>query len=287
MSIGRICHEHAELLEVRGRKEVSQDGRRDAGDSEDGGAVVEAPRADSLSSGRLESKSISVEDAAALVGPESTVMVGGFGLVGSPLTLIEALLSSENATGLTTISNNVGEPGKGLGRLLLEGKIRRAIGSYFTSNPDVMERYRSGELETTLVPQGTLAEAIRAGGAGLGGFYTKTGVGSDLAEGREVREIDGELYLFEKPLRADIALIRAHRADTLGNLTYYKTARNFNPDMATAADVVVAEVDEIVKAGTLDPERVVTPHLYVDYLVRAKVKLGTGDGPLLDRAGGG
>ena len=265
-------------------KEVSQDGRLSAGE---GGAMVEVPRANSLSSGRIKSKVISVEEAAALVGPRSTVMVGGFGLVGSPLTLIEALLSSENATDLTTISNNVGEPGKGLGRLLLEGKIRRAIGSYFTSNPDVMERHRSGELETTLVPQGTLAEAIRAGGAGLGGFYTKTGVGTDLAEGREVREIDGELYLFEKPLRADVALIRAHRADILGNLTYYKTARNFNPDMATAADIVVAEADEIVEAGTLDPEHVVTPHPYVDYLVRAEVKLGMDENPLLDQAGGG
>jgi 3-oxoacid CoA-transferase A subunit len=265
-------------------KEVSQDGRLSAGE---GGAMVEVPRANSLSSGRIKSKVISVEEAAALVGPRSTVMVGGFGLVGSPLTLIEALRSSENATDLTTISNNVGEPGKGLGRLLLEGKIRRAIGSYFTSNPDVMERHRSGELETTLVPQGTLAEAIRAGGAGLGGFYTKTGVGTDLAEGREVREIDGELYLFEKPLRADVALIRAHRADILGNLTYYKTARNFNPDMATAADIVVAEADEIVEAGTLDPEHVVTPHPYVDYLVRAEVKLGMDENPLLDQAGGG
>jgi len=265
-------------------KEVSQDGRLSAGE---GGAMVEVPRANSLSSGRIKSKVISVEEAAALVGPRSTVMVGGFGLVGSPLTLIEALLSSENATDLTTISNNVGEPGKGLGRLLLEGKIRRAIGSYFTSNPDVMERHRSGELETTLVPQGTLAEAIRAGGAGLGGFYTKTGVGTDLAEGREVREIDGELYLFEKSLRADVALIRAHRADILGNLTYYKTARNFNPDMATAADIVVAEADEIVEAGTLDPEHVVTPHPYVDYLVRAEVKLGMDENPLLDQAGGG
>jgi 3-oxoacid CoA-transferase A subunit len=265
-------------------KEVSQDGRLSAGE---GGAMVEVPRANSLSSGRIKSKVISVEEAAALVGPRSTVMVGGFGLVGSPLTLIEALLSSENATDLTTISNNVGEPGKGLGRLLLEGKIRRAIGSYFTSNPDVMERHRSGELETTLVPQGTLAEAIRAGGAGLGGFYTKTGVGTDLAEGREVREIDGELYLFEKPLKADVALIRAHRADILGNLTYYKTARNFNPDMATAADIVVAEADEIVEAGTLDPEHVVTPHPYVDYLVRAEVKLGMDENPLLDQAGGG
>ena len=249
--------------------------------------MVEVPRANSLSSGRIKSKVISVEEAAALVRPGSTVMVGGFGLVGSPLTLIEALLSSENATDLTTISNNVGEPGKGLGRLLLEGKIRRAIGSYFTSNPDVMERHRSGELETTLVPQGTLAEAIRAGGAGLGGFYTKTGVGTDLAEGREVREIDGELYLFEKPLRADVALIRAHRADILGNLTYYKTARNFNPDMATAAEIVVAEVDEIVEAGALDPEHVVTPHPYVDYVVQAEIRLGNGDEPHLDRAGGG
>jgi 3-oxoacid CoA-transferase A subunit len=279
-----MCREHSELLGVRGWKEVLQDGRRSVGD---GGAMVEVPRANSLSSGRVKSKVTSVEEAAALVGPGSTVMVGGFGLVGSPLTLIEALLSSENATGLTTISNNVGEPGKGLGRLLLEGKIRRAIGSYFTSNPDVMERHRSGELETTLVPQGTLAEAIRAGGAGLGGFYTKAGVGTDLAEGREVREIDGELYLFEKPLRADVALIRAHRADILGNLTYYKTARNFNPDMATAADIVVAEADEIVEAGTLNPEHVVTPHPYVDYLVRAEVKLGMDENPLLDQAGGG
>lgn len=226
-----------------------------------------------LSSGRIESKVISVEEAAALVGPGSTVMVGGFGLVGSPLTLIEALLTSENARDLTTISNNVGEPGKGLGRLLLEGKISRAIGSYFTSNPDVMERHLDGELEVRLVPQGTLAEAIRAGGAGLGGFYTKTGVGTDLAEGREVRDIDGEHYLFEKPLRADIALIRAHRADTLGNLTYYKTARNFNPDMATAGRVVVAEVDEIVGVGEIAPEHVATPHLFVDLLVRAEVTL--------------
>ena len=249
--------------------------------------MAEAPSMDSLSSGRVKSKVISVEEAAALVGPGSTVMVGWYGLVGAPLTLIEALLASEKARDLTTISNNVGEPGRGLGRLLLEGRIRRAIGSYFTSNPDVIERYGSGELEVRLVPQGTLAEAIRAAGAGLGGFYTKTGVGTDLAEGREVREIDGERYLFEKPLRADFALVRARTADTLGNLTYYKTARNFNPDMAAAAEVVIAEVDEIVEAGNLDPERVVTPHPYVDYLVKAEIKLGKDAEPLLDQAGGG
>jgi acyl CoA:acetate/3-ketoacid CoA transferase alpha subunit len=243
------------MTKSKGRKEVSRDGRGSAGDDEDGGAMVDAPRMDGLSSGQVESKVVSVQEATALVGPGSTVMVGGFGLVGSPLTLIEALLTSENARDLTTISNNVGEPGKGLGRLLLEGRIRRAIGSYFTSNPDVIERHGSGELETRLVPQ--------------------------------VREIDGELYLFEKPLRADIALIRAHRADTLGNLTYYKTARNFNPDMATAAEVVIAEVDEIVEAGKLNPEHVVTPHPYVDYVVQAEIRLGQGDGPLLDQTGGG
>ena len=268
----------------KGRKEVARDGRGSAGDEDD--AMVDAPRMDGLSSGRIESKVISVREAAALVRPGSTVMVGGFGLVGSPLTLIEALRSSERARDLTTISNNVGEPGKGLGRLLLEGRIRRAIGSYFTSNPDVIERHGSGELETRLVPQGTLAEAIRAGGAGLGGFYTRTGVGTELAEGREVREIEGELYLFEKPLRADVALIRAHRADTLGNLTYYKTSRNFNPDMATAAEVVIAEVDEIVEAGSLNPEHVVTPHPYVDHVVQAEIRLGRGEDPVLDQAGG-
>ncbi len=240
-----------------------------------------------LADERIESKVISAEEAAARVGPGSTVMVGGFGLVGTPLTIIEALVSSPDARDLTTISNNIGEPGKGLGKLLLKGKIRRAIGSYFTSNPDVLERYNRGELEVRLVPQGTLAEAIRAGGAGLGGFYTKAGVGSDLAEDREVRKIDGEMYLFEKPLRSDVALIRAYRADTLGNLTYYKTARNFNPDMAAAARVVVAEVDEIVDVGALDPEQVVTPHPYIDYLVRAEINLRTGADPLLDRSGGG
>src|SRR5918992_6184981 len=184
------------MIGRKGRKEVARDGRGSAGD--ESGAMVDAPRMDGLSSGRIESKVISVEEAAALVGPGSTVMVGGFGLVGSPLTLIEALLSSENARELTTISNNVGEPGKGLGRLLLEGKLRRAIGSYFTSNPDVIERHGSGELETLLVPQGTLAEAIRAGGAGLGGVYTRDGGGPGVAGGGGGGGIDGGLYPFQK-----------------------------------------------------------------------------------------
>lgn len=201
-----------------------------------------------------------------------TLMVGGFGLVGAPLTLLRALNGSARKD-LTIISNNLGEPGKGLGETLRLGRVRAAIGSFFTSNPEVAEARSRGELEVTLIPQGTFAEAIRAGGAGLGGFYTPTGVGTLLAEGKEVREIGGRTFLLQGPLRADVALVRAHRADRLGNLIYYKTARNFNPIMATAADVVIAEVDEIVDAGRLDPEAIITPHLYVDYVVVAEVKI--------------
>lgn len=201
-----------------------------------------------------------------------TLMVGGFGLVGAPLTLIQALNESDRKD-LTIISNNLGEPGKALGQTYRLGKVRRAIGSYFTSNPEVAEGYARGAIEITLLPQGTLAEAIRAAGAGLGGFYTPTGVGTLLAEGRELREIDGRVYLFQEALPADVALVRAHKADRLGNLVYYKTARNFNPMMATAARTVIAEVDEIVEVGQLDPEMVCTPHIYVDRLVVAKERL--------------
>lgn len=201
-----------------------------------------------------------------------TLMVGGFGLVGAPLTLIQALNESDRKD-LTIISNNLGEPGKALGQTYRLGKVRRAIGSYFTSNPEVAEGYARGAIEITLLPQGTLAEAIRAAGAGLGGFYTPTGVGTLLAEGRELREIDGRVYLFQEALPADVALVRAHKADRLGNLVYYKTARNFNPMMATAARTVIAEVDEIVEVGQLDPETICTPHIYVDRLVVAKERL--------------
>ncbi|WNB91072.1 CoA transferase subunit A [Bacillus sp. NEB1478] len=195
-----------------------------------------------------------------------TVMVGGFGLIGAPLSLIETL-TDHDVTNLTIISNNLGEAGKGLGALLRQGKIKSAIGSYFTSNREVGEKFHAGEIEITLLPQGTFSESIRAGGAGIGGYYTKTGVNTEIAVGKEVREINGELYCFEKALSADVALVRAHKADRLGNLTYYKTARNFNPMMATAASLVIAEVDEIVENGTLNPEEIVTPHLYVDALV--------------------
>jgi 3-oxoacid CoA-transferase A subunit len=202
----------------------------------------------------------------------ATVMVGGFGLVGKPLTLVSALNESPFRD-LTIVSNNLGEPGRGLGRTLLLGKVRRAIGSYFTSNPDVVRAHAEGRLEVTLLPQGTMCEAIRAGGAGIGGFYTPTGVGTLLAEGRETREICGKRYLFEQALTADVSLVRARVADRLGNLVYDKTARNFNPMMATAGKRVIAEVDEVVAVGALDPELIATPHLYVDQIVIATERL--------------
>ncbi|MDQ0218057.1 CoA transferase subunit A [Peribacillus cavernae] len=210
-----------------------------------------------------------IEKALACVKDGHTLMVGGFGLIGAPLTLIDGLTKKE-VTELTVISNNLGEIGKGLGELLRQKKIKKAVGSYFTSNREVGDYYQKGEIELELLPQGTLSESMRAGGAGIGGYYTKTGVGTELAKGKEEREINGIKYIFEPAIRADVALIRAWKADTLGNLVYYKTARNFNPLMATAADVVIVEVDEIVEPGELSPEVIVTPHLFVDGIIKAK-----------------
>jgi len=211
----------------------------------------------------------SIEEALSYVESGNTVLVGGFGLIGAPLTLIEGLIEKD-VKDLTIVSNNLGESGKSLGILLNQNKIKKGIGSYFTSNRDVGDKYQKGEIELELLPQGTLAESMRAGGAGLGGYYTTTGVGTDLAKGKEEREIDGVTYIFEKAIRADVALIRAHKADTLGNLVYYKTARNFNPLMATAAKKVIVEVDEIVQPGELNPEEIVTPFLYVDVIIKAQ-----------------
>ncbi|MDQ0186475.1 CoA transferase subunit A [Cytobacillus kochii] len=205
-----------------------------------------------------------------------TIMVGGFGLIGAPLSLIDEL-TQKDVSGLTIISNNLGEKGKGLGILVNQKKVKKGIGSYFTSNRDVGDAYQRGELELELLPQGTLAESIRAGGAGIGGYYTKTGVGTELSVGKEEKEINGVKYIFEPALKANVALVRAWKADTLGNLVYYKTARNFNPMMATAADYVIAEVDEIVQPGELSPEEIITPHLFVNGIVKA-TKILTKDG---------
>ena len=218
----------------------------------------------------------SVEEALEVIKSGDTIMVGGFGLVGAPLTLIDGLVKKD-VKDLTIISNNLGEKGKGLGILLQQKKVKKAIGSYFTSNKHVGEALQRGEIELELLPQGTLSESIRAGGAGLGGYYTKTAVGTELGKGKEVKMIEGEEYIFEKAIRADVSIIRAHKADTLGNLNYYKTAQNFNPIMATAGKYVIAEVDKIVEQGELSPEEIVTPHLYVDAVVLAK-KILTNEG---------
>ncbi|WP_284036526.1 CoA transferase subunit A [Neobacillus sp. 114] len=217
-------------------------------------------------------KQMKPEEAIQKIQSGHTLMVGGFGLVGAPLTLIDEL-TRHNVNQLTVISNNLGEAGKGLGILLRQGKIKKAIGSYFTSNREVGDFYNQGKLEIQLMPQGTMSESIRAGGAGIGGYFTKTSAGTELAKGKETREINGELYVLESPLKANVALVKAAKADTLGNLVYYKTARNFNPLMATAADFVIAEVDEIVEAGELSPEEIVTPHLFVDAIVQSQLIL--------------
>jgi 3-oxoacid CoA-transferase A subunit len=209
----------------------------------------------------------SAEDAVQHVRTGDTVMVGGFGLVGAPLTLIDALVEHSDATDLTIVSNNIGEPGKGLGKLLRQGRIKRGISSFFTSNPEAVAAVNEGRIEATLLPQGTFAESIRAGGAGIGGFYTPVAAGTPLAEGKEERLLDGVPHVLERPIHANIALVYAARADTLGNLWYRHTARNFNPLMATAATVTIAEAGEIVPVGELEPESIATPHLYVDYLV--------------------
>ncbi|MED4582284.1 CoA transferase subunit A [Brevibacillus choshinensis] len=210
-------------------------------------------------------KYIDVKKAAAFIKDGDSLMVGGFGLVGSPLAIIAELVKS-SIRNLTIISNNLGEPGKGLGELVLEKRVKKAIGSYFTSNPDVVKANQSGELEIELMPQGTLSEAIRAGGAGIGGFYVPAGVGTKIGDGKEVKVIKTKSFLFQEALRADVAIIKAHKADMLGNLVYRKSARNFNPIMATAADMVIAEVDEIVEVGELSPEEIITPHLFINYV---------------------
>lgn len=209
---------------------------------------------------------IQAEEAIGKIKSSQTIMVGGFGLVGCPVTLVEALTKSD-VKELTIVSNNLGEEGEGLGKLVLNKQVKRGIGSYFTTNKDVVKAYKENELEITLIPQGTLSEAIRAGGAGLGGFYTPVSYGTKLAKDKEVKSINGKNYVLEKPLTADVALIKAKKADKNGNLVYSKSARNFNPMMAMAANLVFAEVDEIVENGELNPEEIITPHLFVDYLI--------------------
>jgi len=197
------------------------------------------------------------------------VMSGGFGLCGIPENLILALRDS-GAKGLTVISNNAGVDDFGLGLLLKTRQIAKMVSSYVGENKEFERQYLSGELQLEFNPQGTLAERIRAGGAGIGGFYTKTGVGTLVAEGKDTREFNGETYVLETGLVADLAIVKAWKADTEGNLVYRKTARNFNPMMATAGKVTIAEVEEIVEAGELDPDHIHTPGIFVQRLVRGR-----------------
>jgi 3-oxoacid CoA-transferase subunit A len=203
---------------------------------------------------------------AGLLRDDMVIMSGGFGLCGIPSSLIEAIRES-GVTGLTVISNNAGIDDAGLGMLLHTRQIRKMISSYVGENTTFAEQYLAGELEIEFNPQGTLAERIRAGGAGIPGFYTATGAGTQIAEGKETKVFDGRAYVLERGLRADLALIHAWKADREGNLIYRKTARNFNPMMATAADEVVVEVEDLVDYRQIDPDHIVTPGIFVNRIV--------------------
>jgi len=215
-------------------------------------------------------KKVYPDAAAALAGlthDGMTVMAGGFGLCGIPENLIDALVKT-GAKNLTVISNNCGIDSVGLGKLLDARQIKKMISSYVGENKLFAQLYLSGELEIEFNPQGTLAERIRAGGAGIPAFYTKTGVGTQVAEGKEIREFDGQKYVMERGLTADLAIVKAWKGDTEGNLVYRMTARNFNPMMATAAKVTVAEVEELVEPGQLDPDSIHTPGIYVKRIIK-------------------
>ena len=209
----------------------------------------------------------SADEAVADMTSGITLMSGGFGLCGNPENLIAAV-HRKGIRDIDIISNNCGIDGVGLGVLLEAGQVRSITASYVGENKTFERLYLSGQLKVTLVPQGTLAERIRAGGAGIGGFYTPTGYGTPVAEGKEVREIEGRWYVFERPLRADFAIVKAWRGDAHGNLVYRRTANNFNQAMATAARVTIAEVEELVPAGALDPDQIHTPGIYVQRILR-------------------
>jgi 3-oxoacid CoA-transferase subunit A len=209
----------------------------------------------------------SAAEAVAIVPEGASILMGGFGLCGIPENLIEALRL--RGTGrLTIISNNAGVDEFGIGVLLRSRQVRKMISTYVGENKEFERQFLSGELEVELLPQGTFAERIRAGGAGIGGFFTPTAYGTIVAEGKETRVIDGRPYVLEAPIRADFAFVRAWKGDPLGNLVYRKTARNFNPVMATAAAVTIAEVEHLVEPGDIDPDHVVTPGIFVRHIIQ-------------------
>lgn len=209
----------------------------------------------------------SVKDAVERIKDGMTVMVGGFLGVGTPEALVDALVA-KGVKNLTVICNDSAFPDRGIGKLIVNKQIKKLITSHIGTNPETGRQMNEGETEVELVPQGTLAERIRAAGAGLGGILTPTGVGTIVEQGKKKLEINGKEYLLELPIKADIALLKAEKADKKGNLIYRKSARNFNPIMATAADFVIVQVDEIVDVGEIDPDDVMTPGIFVDMIVR-------------------
>ena len=212
-------------------------------------------------------KVITVNEAIDTIKAGMTLMIGGFLAVGTPERLIDTLLQ-QGTDQLTVIGNDTAMPERGIGRLVVHKRLQRVIVSHIGTNPETGRQMNGGELDVELVPQGTLAERIRAGGAGLGGILTPTGIGTLVAEGKEVIAVAGREYLLETPLKADVALLKAYKADTAGNLVYHRSARNFNPLMATAAGVVIVEAEIIVEEGQIDPDEVMTPGIFVDWIVQ-------------------
>ncbi|MEG7581373.1 acetate CoA-transferase subunit alpha [Citrobacter braakii] len=214
----------------------------------------------------MKIKLITLQDAAGFFRDGMTIMVGGFMGVGTPPRLVEALLES-GVRDLTLIANDTAFVDTGIGPLIVNGRVSKVIASHIGTNPETGRRMIAGEMDVQLVPQGTLIEQIRCGGAGLGGFLTPTGVGTIVEEGKQTMTLEGKTWLLERPLRADLALIRAHRSDMLGNLTYQLSARNFNPLIALAADITLVEPDEMVETGELQPDQIVTPGAVIDHIV--------------------
>ena len=214
-------------------------------------------------------KVTTMEQAVERIQDGATLMMGGFGLCGIPEKALLALVE-RGVKDLTIIANNAGVADAGIGLLIRDGQVKKMIATYIGENSILEKKFVDGEIEVELVPQGTFAERIRAGGAGIAGFYTPTGVGTVVADGKEIRVFDGKEYLLERPLRADVAFIKAWKADVHGNLMYRKTARNFNPMMATAADLTIAEVEEVVPLGSLDPESIATPGIFVNMVIKGE-----------------
>lgn len=214
-------------------------------------------------------KVAAIEDAMAKIHDGSVIMMGGFGLCGIPENLIRALIK-KGSKDLTIISNNAGVDDAGIGLLINNNQVKKMVATYIGENSVIEKKVINGEMEVELNPQGTFSERLRAGGAGIGGFYTPTGVGTVIENGKEKKIFNGREYILELPLKADFAFVKAYKADPYGNLIYRKTARNFNPMMATAADFTIAEVEEIVPVGGLDPEQIATPGIYVNMVIKGE-----------------